>query len=437
MDAVVGQEGFEKAFEKYLHGVDGTRIDEVTSDGTLVASYYEDGEAPKAGNSVETTIDLPLQMVAEDSLARNHRELRNNPNPDADGSDTEGAAAVVMDVHTGEVLVCASYPTYDAETMFDGDNYEKIMNEDFQPLFNRALQATYHPGSTYKMIMAIAGIESGQYSEYTVIRDEGVFDKYDPLKLYCLAYSVGGHGDIDMRQALQYSCNYYFYVMGDNIDIDISDNIAKQFGLGEHTGVELYEEVGVRANPQSKWDAYTGSDAEWYAADRVLAAIGQSLHEYTPMQLCSYAATLATGGVRPKATFLKRVVSPDYRTLLEENTPQTLNVVEMKPESIDCYRTGMEWVAQEPGGTAYRFFGDYPVKIAAKTGTAETGDYSRSDHGAFICYAPADNPEIAIAVFGEHAGHGTSMAAVAKDILDAYFNVGDTSSIVTNENQLG
>ncbi len=439
MDAVIGKEGIEAAFEEYLHGVDGTRIDEVTADGTMVASYYQKGEEPKAGNSVETTIDLNLQIVAEDSLARTHRELRSNPNPKADGADTEGAAAVVMDVRTGEVLVCASYPTFDPETMFE--KYNEIEKADFQPFWNRALLSPYPPGSTFKMIMAIAGIESGQYSQYTTIYDEGVFNKYDGLELECLEYSSSGgaitHGEIDMRQALQKSCNYYFYVMGDSIDNEFSDNIAKQFGLGEHTGIELYEEIGHRANEKTKYELYQGSDAEWYAADRVLAAIGQSVHAYTPMQLCSYAATLANNGVRPKATFLKRVVSPDYRQLLVENKPQVLNKVEMSPESIECYRTGMEWVAQKEGGTAYRFFGDYPVPIAAKTGTAETGDITRSDHGVFLCYAPADKPEIAIAVYGEHAGHGSSMAGVAKDILDAYFDTDDSSAVISNENQLG
>lgn len=435
MDAVVGQEGLEAAFEEYLHGVDGVRVDEVASDGTLIRSYYLDGEEPQAGNSVETTIDLRLQMVAEDSLAKAIRELHNNPT--ADGSDAEGAAVVVMDVKTGEVLACASYPTYDPETMFD--NYDELLEAENEPLYNRALLAEYPPGSTYKMVMAIAGIETGKYSQYSIIEDKGIFTEYEGFDASCLVYSDAGvtHGFIDMRQALMESCNYYFYVLGDNIPIEDSDEIAKQLGLGESTGIELIEAKGTRANRETKWDMYMGSDAEWYAADQILAAIGQSIHRYTPMQLCVYATTLANQGVRYKATFLKRVVSSDYRNLLVENTPQIMNTMELSRESVEAYSTGMYWVTSEPDGTGYKVFGDYPIKVAAKTGTAETGNLTDSDNGAFLCYAPADNPEIAIVVYGEKAGHGSTLGYVARDIMDAYFGFGENSEVIVNENQIG
>ena len=436
MDAVVGQEGLEAAFELDLHGSDGWRVDEVTKDGTVVESHYE--VEPQAGNNVETSIDLNLQIALEDGLARVMRELKSNTNPKADGTDAEGAAGVVMDVKTGEILACASYPTYDPNVLFE--NYSEILKQDYQPIYTRALLAAYPPGSTYKMVMAIAGVESGRYSRYTIIEDEGVFDDYDGFEAYCLVYANDGvtHGAIDMCQAIQQSCNYYFYILGDNINIDYSDNIAKQLGLGEATGVELIEALGSRANPQEKWDQYTGSDAEWYAADQVLAAIGQSIHRYTPLQLCVYTSTLANRGVRYKATFMKRVVSSDYRTLLKENDPVVMSTMTISDEAYDAYSTGMKMVAGEQGGTAYKIFGDYPIAVAAKTGTAETDSgVDASDNGAFICYAPADDPQIAIALYGEKVGHGSSLGEVAKAILDAYFGVEEGGDVVSLENQIG
>lgn len=435
MDAQVGQDGLEKAYEQQLHGTDGWRVDEVTKDGTVVSSYYY--VEPKSGNNVETTIDLNLQIVLEDGLSKFIRDLRSNPNPKADGVDAQAAAGVVMSVKTGEILACASYPTYDPRTM--DDNIDDILNSEERPMFNRALQAIYPPGSTYKMVMAIAGVESGKYSRFTKIEDMGIFDDYDGFVAYCLAYSADGvtHGAIDMCQALQYSCNYYFYVMGDNLSIQLSDDVAKQMGLGESTGVELYEETGHRANPDTKWDLYMGSDAEWYQADKILAAIGQSEHRYTPLQLCVYACTLANRGVRYKATFLKRVVSADYQNLLEENVPVVMSQTTIPEEAYVAYSTGMKMVV-EPGGTGYRTLGDYPIPIAAKTGTAETDKTDASDNGALILYAPADDPEIAIALYGEQVGHGGSMGEVARAILDTYFADAVTGGeVVARENQLG
>lgn len=436
MDALVGQEGLEAAFEESLHGSDGWRVDEVTKDGTVVESHY--ASQPKAGNNVETSIDLNVQIALEDSLAKVMRELKNNTEPNADGTDAEGAAGVVMSVKTGEILACASYPTFDPNTLFD--NYDEILKQDYQPLYNRALLAAYPPGSTYKMVMAIAAVESGRYSRYTVIEDKGYFDEYDGFEAYCLAYTASGvtHGSIDMCQALEVSCNYYFYVLGDNINIQYSDEITKQLGLGESTGVELIEALGTRANPDTKWDLYTGSDAEWYAADQVLAAIGQSLHRYTPLQLCVYTSTLANRGIRYKATFLNRVVSSDYRTLLQENTPTVMSTMTISDEAYDAYSTGMKMVVSEPDGTGYRTLGDYPVVLAAKTGTAETDSGSdASDNGAMVLYAPADDPEIAIALYGEKVGHGSSMGQVARAVLDAYFGTDSAGEVVSLENQIG
>lgn len=434
MDALVGQTGLEEAFEEYLHGTDGTRVDVVTKDGTLVKSYYE--VEPKSGQNVQISIDLNLQTAAEDALAITMENLRNPEiNTEEDGLDAAGAAVVAMDVKTGQVLVCGSYPTFDLSTLFE--NYNDLMEAEYQPMFNRALQAEYPPGSTYKMSMTIAGIESGAIERYTTIYDAGVFTKYKGFTAKCLRYTDSGrsHGDIDCTEALKYSCNYFFYELADRMSIDDIDLIAKGLGLGEATGVELYERLGHRSNPETKASLHSGEEAKWYTGDKILTAIGQSENRFTPMQLCSYVTTIVNNGTRYKATFLNRVVSSDYREVVLKNSTEIMSEMQISQEALNAVKVGMEKVAHESGGTARSIFKDYPVRVAAKTGTAQTGDNSHSDNGAFVCYAPADDPQIAVVVYGERAGHGRSMGDVAKAVLDAYFGV-DSSSDIVGENQV-
>lgn len=441
MDAQVGQAGFEAAFEEYLHGVDGWRMDTVNQDGTLVSSEYL--VEPKAGSNVQVTIDIVLQGIAEESLARHMEELRNNENPNADGADAEGAAVVAMDPNTGQVLVCASYPTYDPSTYFE--NYNEILKDPLTPLFNRALDATYPPGSAYKPVMVVAAIDSGLINSATIIEDKGMFDpdnspdnKYDKFQPTCLTYSLLGyaHGPINAAQALKVSCNYFFYDLGDRIKLSIMDNTGKMLGLGESTGIELPESTGHRANAETKAELFEGEDGSWYQGDQILAAIGQSEHRFTPMQLCVYASTLATQGDRYRATFLNRIVSSDNRSLLKESQVELMSHLDISDEAYMSYMQGMCMVTQESGGTAYSTFRDYPIQVAGKTGTAETDKEGKSDNGSFICFAPAYDPEIAISVYGEQAGHGSSMAGVAKDILDSYFEVGAPADVNSYENKL-
>ena len=441
MDAQVGQAGFEAAFEEYLHGVDGWRMDTVNQDGTLVSSEYL--VEPKAGSNVQVTIDIVLQGIAEESLARHMEELRNNENPNADGADAEGAAVVAMDPQTGQVLVCASYPTYDPATYFE--NYNEILKDPLTPLFNRALDATYPPGSVYKPVMVVAAIDSGLINSATIIEDKGMFDpdnspdnKYDKFQPTCLTYSLLGytHGPINAAQALKVSCNYFFYDLGDRIKLSIMDNTGKMMGLGESTGIELPESTGHRANAETKAELFEGEDGSWYQGDQILAAIGQSEHRFTPMQLCVYVSTLATQGDRYRATFLNRIVSSDNRSLLKESQVELMSHLDISDEAYMSYMQGMCMVTQESGGTAYSVFRDYPIQVAGKTGTAETDKEGKSDNGSFICFAPADDPEITIAVYGEQAGHGSSMAGVARDILDSYFEVGKPADVNAYENQL-
>ncbi len=438
MDAQVGQDGLEAAYEEYLHGVDGWREDTVTIDGTLVSSVY--WQEPKAGSNVEVSIDLGIQIAGEDRMEQVIEDLKK---PDEkgnkkDGHDVEGGAFVAMDVKTGQILACASYPTYDLNTFFD--DYEELAKNELKPLYNRALLATYPPGSTFKMSMVIAAMESKLIDSETSIVDKGVFDKIEGFTVSCLQWTNygGTHGACDAAKALQVSCNYFFYDIGSRISLSAMDSTAKGLGLGERTGVELPEYIGHRANEESKAELHVGDDKAWYTGDSILAAIGQSEHRFTPIQLCSYAMTLANQGNRYKATFMNRVVSSDYRELLEENKPELLSHMEISDETYAEYSHGMYLVTQATPdwGTAAATFANYPIKIAAKTGTAETGIDGTSDNGAFVCYAPLDDPQIAIAVYVEKGGHGSTLATIARSMLDVYFDVDEVSDVNSFENQI-
>ena len=462
MDADVGKSGFEQAFETYLHGIDGQRLDKVTKEGTIVSQQYLEGKEPVAGNNVETTIDIDLQKVAEDALAKRMKELTDpniNTGGEGEGIDAQGAAVVVMKVKTGEILACASYPTFNLATM--KEDWDAINSDDLKPLFNRAFGATYAPGSTYKMCTLVAAMENvygptnpkaGQpiYAPGETIYDTGVFshDDFPEFHPTCLFYSssYGSHGDLTAQDALKVSCNLFFYELGYRMTIEMMDDTAKGFGLGEPTGIELTEKVGWRANEASKKASYKNSaDAAWNGGDRVLCAIGQSENRFTPLQLAVYTCTLANQGTRYRATFLNRVTSSDYRTLVYSNSPEVVSKMNISDTTYNTYMDGMRRVVTMIGGTATTCFGgpkdedntQWPSKITvcAKTGTAQHSS-GGSDHGVFVCFAPMDDPQVAIAIFGEKTAHGSSMAPVAEPILKAYFEMVDASEVYTYENGL-
>ena len=462
MDADVGKSGFEQAFETYLHGIDGQRLDKVTKEGTIVSQQYLEGKEPVAGNNVETTIDIDLQKVAEDALAERMKELTDpniNTGGEGEGIDAQGAAVVVMKVKTGEILACASYPTFNLATM--KEDWDAINSDDLKPLFNRAFGATYAPGSTYKMCTLVAAMENvygptnpkaGQpiYAPGETIYDTGVFshDDFPDFHPTCLFYSssYGSHGDLTAQDALKVSCNLFFYELGYRMTIGMMDETAKGFGLGEPTGIELTEKVGWRANEASKKASYKNSaDAAWNGGDRVLCAIGQSENRFTPLQLAVYTCTLANQGTRYRATFLNRVTSSDYRTLVYSNSPEVVSKMNISDTTYNTYVDGMRRVVTMIGGTATTCFGgpkdedntQWPSKITvcAKTGTAQHSS-GGSDHGVFVCFAPMDDPQVAIAIFGEKTAHGSSMAPVAEPILKAYFEMVDASEVYTYENGL-
>ena len=439
MDDRVGKEGLEKAFEEYLHGTDGRLARVVDKEGNIVSQYYV--KEPVAGHNVETSIDLGLQMATEEAMKEGHDSLTINNGTDGggNGADIEGIACVVMDTRTGEVLACASYPSYDPATY--NKMYNELMEDPLKPTRNRALMEAYPPGSTFKVAMSIAGLESGKINRYTEIRDDGVFTKYGTPSPKCLVYTrTGGtHGYLDVAGALRVSCNYFYYVLGDWMDWDDVDPVVKSLGLGEHTGIELGENIGRRANEETKKEMYSGSDAHWYQADQIMSAIGQSDNQFTPMQMCVYLSTLLNQGVRYRATFLNRVVSADYRSLLRESEKEVVATLDISDDAHNAYHTGMQMVTQRGpdwNGTAQSIFRTYPIQVAAKTGTAQNGQGTASDNGAFVCYAPANDPQIAIAVYGEKAGHGSSLGTIARDILDVYFEVGEAGDVPTHENKI-
>ena len=436
MDDKIGKSGLEKAFEEYLHGTDGRLARVVDKNGNIVSQYYT--KEPVAGHNVETSIDLNLQIVAEETMRQIHETLTTTNGTDGggNGADIQGMACVVMDTRTGEVLACASYPSYDPATF--NKLYNELMEDPLKPTRNRALMEAYPPGSTFKVAMSIAGLESGKIDRYTQIRDDGVFTKYAGSSPKCLVYSrTGGtHGYLDVAGALRVSCNYFYYKLGDWMDWEDVDSVVKSLGLGEHTGIELGENIGQRANAETKKKNYSGSDANWYAMDQVLASIGQSDHRYTPMQLCAYASAVANKGTRYAATFLKRVVSADYSELVEENTREILSVTKMSPETIAAVYDGMHQVTSASGGSGVSAFRGFDIKVCGKTGTAEH-ETGGSSNGAFICFAPMDDPEIAVAVYGEKAGSGAYMARVARAVLEAYFGADETSDAETYENKVG
>lgn len=427
MDAYVGKEGLERAFEDDLHGTDGLRVTTISADGTVLEEYYK--TMPQAGKNIELTIDIDLQKVSEDALKAHILSLRE------DDGDAEGGAVVVQEVKTGQILACASYPTFDPATY--SQKYNELLETDFAPLYNRALQAAYPPGSTYKMVTTIASIDSGTIGRWVEIEDKGIYRRFEDVGYTprCMLYTTAGatHGYVNAMEALAVSCNYYFYEVGYQTGITKIDEVAKALGLGEATGVELDESVGRRANAETKKLLYSKGYDGWYDADTVAAAIGQSENRFTPMQLACYTSALANHGTRYKATFLQRVLSSDYSELLYESTPVVESQLNISDEAYAAYTEGMRLSVTWANGTSHYYLGDYDVAVCAKTGTAEHGG-NGSDNAAYVLYAPADDPQIAIAVYVEKGTPGSRLAKVARAILDAYFSTSSNVDTVPAEN---
>ncbi len=410
MNALVGQDGAEGAFEEYLHGSDGKRVTVRSADGEILSSYYT--EEPKAGADVTLTLDLRAQQVTEEALAAQISKINADRVRKARSGETvqlaEGGAAVVVQVGTGEVLAAASYPTYDLSAFYE--NYAQLLADPARPMFNRALQGRYAPGSTFKVVTATAALSEGIITPNTTIYDKGIIDEYEGYTYTCWTYP-GSHGTINVEEALQVSCNYFFYVTGRSVGIDALDRYAADYGLGQSTGIELYENTGILASRDYKKEAL-GED--WYVGDTLQASIGQSYHLFTPLQLASYAATIASDGVRYASHMLFSVGGPEgFR-----NPPEVLSTVNATEDTYAVLREGM-LMASRYGSASY-VFGNYRIPVCSKTGTAQVGEES-VNNAVYIAFAPMDDPEIALAVVVEGGANGYYLAEVARDIFDWYF----------------
>ena len=433
MDSVVGKDGVELAFEQYLHGSDGYKKTTVSAEGEVLEESYI--SAPKPGSAVEITLDINLQAVAERALENKILDLRENGvGRNQEGRDVEGGAVVVVEVDSGEVLVSASYPTFDLAN-FNRD-FNKLLEAEFNPIYNRALLAGYPPGSIYKMVTAITAMDHANVGPHMEIEDKGKYEKFAEEKYTpaCYIYTSSGvtHGFVNIMEAISVSCNYFFYDVGLMISTEDLDATAKALGLGEPTGIELPENTGSRSNAETKARVYEGTtDAYWVEGDKLQGAIGQGLNHFTPLQMACYTAALANNGTRYDATLLRRVVSWDYRQLLEENSPSIASSLTISPVAQQAVKEGMILAAEE--GTAATFLAGYPIPVAAKTGTAQHGS-GGSDHCSFVCYAPADDPQIAIAIYLEKGAQGGNLGDIAAQIMDAYFAQSSKYETVLNEN---
>lgn len=424
MTDIVGKSGLEMSMEQYLRGKSGSRM--VDTDVTGEVTGTMEATAPQPGDNVITTLDIELQKVAEDSLANVLSQI----------SGARGGAAVVVKVDTGEVLAAANYPTYSQATFTE--DAAAINDNPLEPTRNRAFQMAYPPGSTFKPMIALAGLEEGVITPNTTMVCNHYYTRFKSRTFTCL----GWHGTEDLTKAIQKSCNIYFYETGYLLGGATIEKWSKLFGFGQKTGIEVGEIAGSAAGPTYRAQMLENNPLlnQWQPGDVVQAAIGQSDNTMTPLQLAVYAATLANGGTRYQPTLIKSVKSYDYSTTVMENEPKVAQEIDVDPDNLAVVTNAMQSVADE-GGTAAATFANYPIPIAIKTGTAQhTGgkdfDGNTNDHSVIIAFAPADDPEIAVAVVGECAGHGSAVAPVARDIFDAYFQGEGEMESVPAENTL-
>ena len=419
MNDLVGKDGVEKAFEEYLRGTDGRRLITTDEDGKLTGELYT--REPQPGGTVALTLDIDLQADVERALAQTITGMI-----DEDSNERGGAAAVVS-VGSGEVLALASYPTYDLSTF--NEDYEDLVADERLPMFNRATQGTYAPGSTFKMCTAVAALESGIITPSSIIQDRGIYTYYRDPQPMCWVYRQGGstHGRINVTQAITVSCNYFFYEVGRLTGIRTLDSYASQFGLGQSTGIEIGDSSGVLASPE--WaDSH---NREWTDGQTITAAIGQSYKLFTPLQLANYIATLVGGGEHYQAHLLKNVKEYDNSRLLYVYDDEPLNTVEMSGSTVEAVTKGMHELTVS-GGVAFAFR-DCVVSAGAKTGSAQVG--TDIANGVFVAYAPYEDPEIAVAIVIEKGGSGAALATAAVEIINSWFSHTDDGAAI-GENTL-
>ena len=404
----IGKQGIERWAEKYLRGKDGVTGTYTEIDGKSVE--LSEGQEPVPGNYVMLTIDYDIQATLEKSLENTIKAI---------GGDCNAGGAVVLDVNTGDTLAIASYPTYDMTT-FD-EEYSKLVQNESNPMLNRAVSGLYSPGSTFKPLTAIAGIQSGVVTPKEHITCTGIYDYYKDYQPSCWIWSEynSTHGAQDVTHAIENSCNVYFYELGRRLGIDRLDEYAKKFGLGEYTGIELTEETaGHMASPEYKKQAVINvTDSDWFGGDTLQTAIGQSYSLFTPVQLANYCATIANGGTRYKVNLIDSIRSSVDGSVVEKFGSEVVEKIDMDPQTVDQIHNGMKKVVDE--GSARSIFEGYPIAVGGKTGTAQLG--KGANNAVFIAFAPFDNPKIAVAVVLEHGVRGTNAGRVARDVFDQYF----------------
>lgn len=432
----IGRTGVEYTLEKYLRGKNGIRQLDMSVDGTIEGEYVQ--KEAIAGNNVTLTIDAQLQGKTEEIIQDTVKSLRKLKKKSAFG------AAVVMNVHTGEVLAMASYPTYKPEVFIGGVSQNEWKDlENNNKLYSRAAQGAYAPGSAFKMVVATAALEKNVVTETEYINDRGVYPYgHHPVCWYYTSYHRG-HGNVNIKQALQKSCNYFFYEMGRRLGIDTINEYARFFGLGEKTGAEISSETsGVLASKE----VAKSKGRDWTLGDTLSAAIGQTYNSFSPLQMARYISIVANGGNYVNATVVKDIKDENgneipkseirsyVNELLQENT-EPVSDLKVSKETLDIVKAGMRLVTS-PGGTAYSAFSNFQKSVAGKTGSAQaraTIDGSEIANGWFVGFTPYKNPEVAVAVILEDGASDSYAPKTAKKILDAYYNL-DTKEDKAKEN---
>lgn len=436
MNDSIGKTGIERVFEKYLKGKNGIKQIDMSVDGVVTDEYVS--QEAKAGSDVVLTIDADLQRATEISLENNIKSLQEKASKNEKAA-TEGAA-VVINVRTGEILAMASYPNYDPSLFIDGistKNWNAYLNDERKPLMNKAISDKSAPGSTFKMVTAIAGLESGVIDLNTRINCTGRYTFYNDYRPYCWLKS--GHGSINVTQAIEHSCNYFFYETGRRAGIDEIKKIASQFGLGQKTGIELPDEISGTLSSKDV-------DKEWTGGKTIQTAIGQLYNDFTPLQMAKYTAMIANGGKNLNVTIVKSINNSDgtqvSRNEIESYVNQVLGVdgnsgsdLTISQEYLDGVKNGMKGVTSDDGGTAYRYFKDFNIEVGGKTGSASI-DNNGNANAWFVGFAPFDNPEIAVAVYVKNGQHGGYTAPVAREIFAQYLGM-NNSQITENMSAVG
>lgn len=441
IDDIIGKTGIEYVFEKYLKGTDGEKQVEMSVDGTITGETVAKNAI--AGSDIVLTIDSNLQKVTQDSLENCINKIRSGGF--AQTYDAQGGAAVVMNVNTGEVLATASYPTFEPQWFVGGisqENWAYLRDDSRHPQLNKTIQSTYEPGSTFKMVTAIAGLETGAITTKERINDTGVYRKYN-MEWKCWYYTSyhRGHGYQNVTQALQHSCNYFFYETGDRMGIDNLSKYALHFGLGKKTGIELpNEKEGAVASKETYAKLRNGGRIG--PGDVLNASIGQGDNNFTPMQIAKYISSIANGGTVVKPTIVKSILNSDGAEVAKDEIIQYTNEklgysdtddgITISQESVNVAKEGMRMAASEAGGTAYNIFKGFNQEVAGKTGSAEAGkDKNGNDlvNAWFVCFAPYEKPEVAVVVMIENGGHGNYAAEVARDVLTQYFGMNESTEI--------